>query len=268
IAVMGPDVRWVGNERGRARETEWSVVPNANLDPALIAAESQHELIMPPTRVTMGRDLGSRELIRDANTLVWYPAESDVSIRPSWFYTASDDGQTKTPEQLLELYFTSVGRNSNLLLNVPPNKEGRIGDEEVKSLLGFARLREELFSRNLLEDASVKIKSVCPSRARMVCDGDYETGVCLNKGKLIAWEWKNPVTFSVLLIQEDIRRGQRVESFSLEYLAEDGSWQKAAEGSTIGYKRLLRFAPVTTTAARLVIHSSRLEPFIAETGLY
>ena len=268
IAIMGPDVRWVGNERGWARETEWSVVPNQRLDPALVASESQHELIMPPTKVTSGRDLGGREIIKNAKTLVWYPAETDVSIRPSWFYTAADDGQTKTPEQLMDIYFTSVGRNSNLLLNIPPDKTGRFGDEEVKSLLGFARLREELFSHNLLEDARVDIKSVSPSRARMVCDGDYDTGVRLDKGQVIAWEWGKPVTFSVLLVQEDIRRGQRVESFSLEYLSEDGTWLKAAEGSTIGYKRLLRFAPVTTTAARLVIHSSRLEPFISETGLY
>ena len=268
IAVMGPDVRWVGNERGRARETEWSVVPNNNLDPSLIAAESQHELIMPPTRMTREPDLGSRELIRNAKTLVWYPAESDVSIRPGWFYNDNDAGQTKTPEQLIDIYFKSVGRNSNLMLNIPPNKEGRFGDEEVESLLGFARLREKIFETNLIDFSEVTIDCLSPARARMVCDGNYDTGICLDKGQVIAWKWQEAVTFSIFLSQEDIRKGQRVESFSLEYKTEEGTWATAAEGSTIGYKRLLHFEPVTTNEARMVIHSSRLEPFIAETGLY
>ena len=127
---------------------------------------------------------------------------------------------------------------------------------------------EKIFETNLIDFSEVTIDCLSPARARMVCDGNYDTGVCLDKGQVIAWKWQEAVTFSIFLAQEDIRKGQRVESFSLEYKTEEGTWATAAEGSTIGYKRLLHFEPVTTTEARMVIHSSRLEPFIAETGLY
>ena len=251
ISIMGPDARWVGNESGIARTTEWSVVPNNKLDPAMIAGNSQKELIMPPTRVTMDEDLGSREIISKARTLVWYPAETDVSIRPSWFYTSKDDGCTKSAEQLLNIYFTSVGRNSNLLLNIPPDKTGRFGTDEVESLMGFAELRKKTFGHDFLPEAS----SATIARSESDWGG-------------IEWTWDKSVTFSIFMAQEDIRQGQRVEEFSLEYMGENGEWIEAASGTTIGYKRLLRFEPVTASRVRLVIKSARHTPVICGTGLF
>lgn len=276
IAIVGPDVRWVGSERGVGRLSEWSVVPNNKLDPALIAADSQHELIMPPTRVVRDEDLGSREVIGKAKTLVWYPSEADVSIRRSWFYTESDIGTTKSPERLLNIYFTSVGRNSNLLLNIPPNRDGLFGEEEVESLRGFAELRREMFGHNLLSDAKLRSFSGfswCGKNARAAGDGNYDTSVRLKQcgdgsyGCITA-RWDAPKTFSVLMLQEDIRQGQRIESFTLQYLGEDGEWHTVAEGTTVGYKRLMRFDPVTATAVRLLIGSARHTPVIAEYGLF
>ena len=251
IAIMGPDARWVGNERGIARRTEWSVVPNNNLDPQVIADNSQKDLIMPPTRVTMDVDLGSREVISKARTLVWYPAETDVSIRPSWFYTPKDDGCTKSAEQLLDIYFTSVGRNSNLLLNIPPDKSGQFGKDEVESLLDFARLRKKTFERDLLKEASARRIRGCGN-----CHGGME------------WTWNKPVTFSIFMVREDILKGQRVEAFSLEYMGADGTWEEAASGTTIGNKRLLRFEPVTASRVRFVIHETRHKPVVSEFGLF
>lgn len=273
IAVMGPDVRWVGNESGIGRETEWSVVPNDKLDPALVTADSQHELIMPPTRVTRGTDLGSRDVIRNARTLVWYPAEADVSIRPSWFYTDADNGLTKSAERLMDIYFTSVGRNANLLLNIPPNKEGLFGEDEVNSLLEFAALRRKTFENNLLSEATVKIEGFSKKASRAVCDGNYDTGIVLGQNckgayQCIDFKWNEPQTFSVFLIQEDIRKGQRVESFTLEFKCADGAWNKLVSGSTIGHKRLLKFDPVSASEVRLVIDAARHDPVIAEIGLF
>lgn len=273
IAVMGPDVRWVGNERGRGRESEWSVVPNDRLDPNLIAASSQHELIMPPTGVTTKKEIASKEMIMDARTLVWYPAEADVSIRPSWFYTETDDGKTKSAEVLMAIYFNSVGRNCNLLLNIPPDKRGLFGGAEVESLMEFARMREEKFKDNLLSDAEVSISGVKRNKTSAICDGDYDSSVELVKvkGELtwrVYWSWDEAKTFSTLMLQEEIRKGQRVEAFSLEYKDSQGLWQEAVEGSTIGYKRLLEFESVTASEIRLVIRDARHDPVIAEAGLY
>ncbi|MGN1211113.1 MAG: alpha-L-fucosidase [Candidatus Cryptobacteroides sp.] len=252
ISIMGPDVRWVGTETGIGRETEWSVLPSG---------------------VTRGKDLGSREVISNAKSLVWYPAEADVSIRPSWFWTDSDDGQTKTAEKLMDIYFTSVGRNANLLLNIPPDRDGLFGEDEVNSLLGFAELRRKTFGQNLLEDASVRIKNISRKASRAVCDGDYDTSIVLGENDKgcynnILFNWNAPQTFGIFLIQEDIRKGQRVESFTLEYKGEDGLWQEAVSGTTAGYKRILRFEPVTSSEARLTINSARHRPAISEIGLY
>ncbi|MDD5820094.1 MAG: alpha-L-fucosidase [Bacteroidales bacterium] len=273
IAVVGPDVRWVGNERGVARESEWSVVPNANLSPEMIAENSQKELIVPPTRVNRDEDLGSRELLLKAGTLVWYPAECDVSIRPSWFYTDSDNGKTKSAERLMDIYFSSVGRNSNLLLNIPPNREGLFGEDEVKSLTEFAHMKDSLFAENLLESARISLDSRSDNGLRELCDSVFESSIALAAGNDGGWGalefcWDNPQTFSTLLIQEDISQGQRIEEFSLEYQAEDGQWLKAAEGTTVGYKRLLRFDPVKASRLRLVIPAARHTPVLSEVGLY
>lgn len=268
IAVMGPDVRWVGTETGYGREQEWSVVPANNLNPEAIAANSQQGLAFKPQGDMMGSDLGSREKIRKAKGLVWYPAETDVSIRPGWFYHQKEDDKVKTPEKLLDIYYSSVGRNGVLLLNIPPDKRGQIHEEDVKNLKAWRRLLDQTFATNLAKGA--KIISANGRKKKAVLDGKYNS-YWTTKGTdttaVLELDLKTPKTFDLLLLQENITVGQRIERFVLEY-SDGNEWKKAAEGTTVGYKRLLRFDPVTASKLRLRILSSRLNPTLSEIGLF
>jgi len=268
IAVMGPDVRWVGTETGYGREQEWSVVPANNLNQQAIAENSQQAVAFKPEGNMMGDDLGSRNKIVGAKGLVWYPAETDVSIRPGWFYHSAEDDKVKTPEKLLDIYYNSVGRNGVLLLNIPPDKNGLIHPNDAKNLKAWKQLRDEIFANNLAKGAT--IKSANGRNAKHLLDGQYKT-YWTTKGAdttaTIELDLKSAKTFDVLLLQENILVGQRIEKFLFEYF-ENGKWKKAAEGTTVGYKRLLRFDPITASKVRLRILSSRLNPTLAEVGLY
>jgi len=261
IAVMGPDVRWVGTETGRGRETEWSVVPATNLDQAAIGDNSQKQVLQAPDCDKRADDLGSRSKVLEAKGLVWYPAETDVSIRPGWFYHADQDSLVKTPEQLMDIYLTSVGRNGVLLLNIPPNTDGLLAQEDVESLKGFTALRNQVFGNNLLNGAEGE---------RALIDGDYDTYVTTEGTETAEYIYKlsEPTTFNIVGLQEEIRHGQRVESFALDIQTEAGEWQEVASGTTIGYKRLLPFDEVTAQMVRLRITGCRRAPVLAEFGLF
>jgi alpha-L-fucosidase len=268
IAIMGPDVRWVGTETGYGREQEWSVVPANNLDQASVAAHSQQGLAFKPTGDMRGSDLGSRDKIRNAKGLVWYPAETDVSIRPGWFYHAKEDDKVKSPEKLLDIYYSSVGRNGVLLLNIPPDRRGLVHEVDVKNMTEWKRLVNETFKANIAKGA--KVKSANSIKPKKLIDAKYKTH-WTTKGQdttaIIELHLERDKTFDVLMLQENIAYGQRIEKFVFEYM-EGGEWKRAAEGTTVGYKRLLRFDPITTGKVRLRILSSRLNPILSEFGLY
>jgi len=267
IAIMGPDVRWVGTESGHGRETEWSVVPANNLDQNDITKNSQHDKIFKPEGDMRGSDLGGLDKIKNAKGLVWFPAETDVSIRPGWFYHAAEDDKVKSPEKLLDIYYNSVGMNSVLLLNIPPDKNGLINEADIQALQGWKKLRDETFKINLAGNATVQCTNGLHLNAML--DDNYQTYFTTrgnDTSAIITFTLKDAKTFDVLLLQENISVGQRVEKFMLEYW--DGkTWIKATEGTTIGYKRLLRFPAITTSKVRLSI-SARLNPTIAAFGLY
>lgn len=268
IAVMGPDVRWVGTESGYGRATEWSVVPTTNTSQEQIAAGSQTNEIIKPEIDQMAADIGSREKIKGATGLVWYPAETDVSIRPGWFYHPEEDKQVKTPEKLLDIYFNSVGRNGVLLLNIPPDQRGLIHENDEKNLQEWNRLIESTFKTNLMKGAT--FKSVNGKNTRALNDAKFDSH-WITKGTdttaSIEIHLQGPQTFDVFSIQENITVGQRIEAFVLEY--QDGQeWKKITEGTTVGFKRLLRFPVVQAEKLRLRITSSRLNPTIAEMGIY
>lgn len=230
IAVMGPDVRWVGTESGYGRETEWSVVP-------------KDSLFSPPGNM-MDEDLGSRVKILDAKTLVWYPSEVDVSIRPGWFYHSREDSMVKSSETLADIWYSSVGRNSVLLLNLPPDRRGLIHGNDVAALMGMKQILDATFKDNLAEKAKIT-----------------------RNDSVILLDLPLPVIVDRAMIQENFRNGQRVEAFVLQ--AWDGlAWREIMGGTTIGYKRLLRFEPVKTSRVRLKILSSRDVPEITTFGLY
>ncbi|MHB9030723.1 MAG: alpha-L-fucosidase [Candidatus Latescibacterota bacterium] len=274
IAVMGPDVRWVGTESGYGRETEWSVVPATPSMLEEIAQNSQQTegagTFTPPGNM-MEQDLGSREKLRNAQELFWYPSEVDVSIRSGWFYHAAEDSLVKTPEKLADIWFSSVGRNSVLLLNLPPDKRGLIHENDVKSLRGMRDILDATFRTNLAGKATLAASN--PNQKfdlRSILDSDNKTFWTPGPGVTsctLEFDLGEQKTFDCLLVQENFRNGQRVEEFTLEAWR-NGKWEEISRGTTIGYKRLLRFPAVTVQKVRLRILSSRDYPEIATFGLY
>jgi alpha-L-fucosidase len=269
IAVMGPDVRWVGTETGQGRETEWSVVPADAQSQESISKNSQTSVVFRPKGDMMGDDLGSRDKIKNAKALVWYPAETDVSIRPGWFFHEKENDKVKTPKQLADIYFSSVGKNGVLLLNIPPNKKGLIQKEDSLHLVQWRKIISNTFKNNLASSASLKISN--GKNAKALIDGKYDTYWTTVSAKdttaEIEFTFPQQKTFDILSLQENIKIGQRIEKFEAEYWG-GKEWIVFTQGTTVGYKRLLRFSPVTTNKVRLKILSSRLNPTLSEAGFY
>ncbi len=267
IAIVGPDIRWVGTESGYGRESEWSVLPINSTDQKKITEASQSNVNIIPAIDYQKDDLGSRQKIKDATGLIWYPAETDVSIRPGWFYHSKQDNEVKSPGKLLDIYFSSVGYNSVLLLNIPPDRRGLLHGNDVKAIKGLKKLLDKMYSINYASDANISsdgtgTKGIIDNQMKTfwTTKGEKETGtITINLPK--------PQTIDVLCLQENISIGQRIEKFKLEY--RDGEiWKEAGKGTTVGYKRLVRFHPVTAKDFRLFIEGSRLNPTISELGLY
>jgi alpha-L-fucosidase len=244
IFGMGPDVRWVGTESGVGRETEWSVVPVRVSDPrGLVEGDHPLDAVFLPGDMT-GDDLGSRARIDTARVLAWYPAETDVSIRPGWFYHAAEDARVKSPEELVDIYHTSVGRNGVLLLNVPPDRRGLIAEPDRRSLLGMRRLLDATYGENVLEGARFS-----------------------RTAETVTAEFDRARSFDRLVLAERIAGGQRIEAFRLEAW-EAEAWRTVAAGTTIGAKRILLFPETSAEKVRLVVTASRGVPDLATIGLY
>ena len=241
-AIMGDDVRWVGNEKGIGRETEWSATV---LAPGIYTrAEEQNQRLGVSSTA---QDLGGRKVLVDAKELFWYPSEVDVSIRPGWFYHTDQDNQVKSLAHLADIYFQSVGYNSVLLLNIPPDKNGLIHETDARRLEELATYLRHTFDDNYLKKGNARW---------MARSGDFKE-----------FQVKKNALVNTLLIQEDIAKGQRIERFLLEGCVE-GNWQKLAEGTTVGYKRLVRFAACQPDSIRLTVLSARDEARVLRMGLY
>lgn len=251
----GPDIRWCGNERGFVNETNWNT----------ITADTLYA----------GKG-GIQKLLNtgEENGTSWIPAEVDVSIRPGWFYHAKEDSLVKTPEQLFDIYLSSVGRGANLILNIPPDRRGLINEIDVASLLGWKKLIDERFRTDLALNKVAKASTVrgdFPAyEASMVTDGKKETYWATNdqeiSGSLEIDLGENKL-ISYVLIQEYIKLGQRVKSFSVE-LEKDGNWVEAAHGTTIGYKRIVRIDPVEAQKVRVIINDSKACVVISNVEVY
>lgn len=242
MAIMGDDVRWVGNERGLGRETEWSATV---LAPGIYArSEASNKRLGV---YSQAKDLGSREMLKNATELFWYPSEVDVSIRPGWFWHESENGKVKSLKHLADIYFQSVGYNSVLLLNIPPDRRGHIHEADVARLKEFAAYRQQAFADNRVKKGQ---------KMWDAASGDQRV-----------YKLKPSSKINVVLLQEDIARGQRVESFRVEGRV-GGQWQLLGEGTTVGYKRMLRFPEVEAEALRITIGSSRLEAHISNVAAY
>lgn len=203
-----------------------------------------------------------------AKGLVWYPAETDVSIRPGWFYHAEEDDKVKSPEKLLDIYFNSVGKNSVLLVNIPPDKKGMIHDSDISTLMKWKALRDEMFKNNLAKSATFSSNNGI--NTNLLADENsttYFTTKNKYEATVIDIDLKIPQLVNVVLLQEDISKGQRIEQFEVEALV-NKKWRKIAAGSTVGYKRLIQFDTVHTKKLRLKIIASRLNPQFSEIGIF
>ena len=241
-AIMGDDVRWVGNERGLGRETEWSATV---LTPGTYArCEEQNKAL--GVKAT-SKDLGGRDMLVNAKELFWYPSEVDVSIRPGWFYHQQEDNQVKSLKHLTDIYFKSVGYNSVLLLNIPPDQRGRISDADVNRLKEFADYRKEIFAYNRVK-GGLKAWTARPGDTRV-------------------YQLKPKSEINVVMLREDISKGQRMEAFTVEALTADG-WKEIAKGTTVGYKRLIRIPAVEARQLRVKVDACRLAANISEVAAY
>ncbi len=251
----GPGVRWVGNERGIAGETNWNMIS----PDTLFAGKPGIESLL---------NTGSGE------GTAWIPAEVDVSIRPGWFYHAGEDSLVKSPQKLLEIYLTSVGRGSTLLLNVPPDQRGRIHDNDVTALRGFRALLDQEFKTNLAPHARItassfrgNLKKFDPS---LLIDESKETfwatDDTITSGTIeISWDGRKTIRYVVL--QEFIALGQRVKSFTIDAW-KDNQWLPVVQGTTIGYKRILKIDPADTDKVRINITASKACPAISNIEIY
>ncbi len=266
IAIMGPDIRWVGTETGVGRASEWSVIPLKDSIINRCWNGVTDQSIFLPIGDRTEEDLGSRTQLEDATKLIWYPAETDVSIRPGWFYHQQEDEKVKTGPALFEIYKSSVGRNGVLLLNVPPTREGRIHPNDSMSIVEFGAIIRNTFKFNRI--SSIRYDQIDVST--ILTDDSLETSLTLQKKDTITFEIITAEDDSVnlLKVQENIKLGQRVEKFMLEKMENNGLWSPVCEGTTIGYKRILSFPTQHGRRWRFTILSSRYHPAIAEIGLY
>ncbi|MBS1977659.1 MAG: alpha-L-fucosidase [Bacteroidetes bacterium] len=239
----GPGLRWTGNEKGMAGETNWNMI-------------TPDTLYAGKAGITDLLNTGSE------NGSQWIPAEVDVSIRPGWFYHPEEDDKVKSPEELFNLYLTSVGRGSTLLLNVPPDRRGLLHEKDVASLEGFRKLLDERLTKNKARKARVKTSESRDDHqfaASNLVDGDRFTYWATSddvKAASAELEFDDEIEARYILLQEYIELGQRIKSFSIEARVND-EWKKVAEGTTIGFKRIIPLTNVRTNALRINILDSR-----------
>ncbi|MFO7732617.1 MAG: alpha-L-fucosidase, partial [Candidatus Aminicenantes bacterium] len=258
--------RWIGNEAGVTRESEWSVVPVPRMD-NLPDEESPGGIAGLDAQA---RDLGSRQRIAEAakegGRLVWYPGQVDVSIRPGWFYHAAEDDKVKTLDHLLDIYDTSVGGNAQLLLNVPPDKRGLVHENDARRLAELGDRIRAAFAVDLAAGARM-YNLVSRQAAGPKKSGRRPTVYKDVTQEAFEWTLGAAGTFNVAVLRENLSSGQRVESFALDAWDGEG-WREIARGTTVGWKRLLRFPAVTASKVRVRVLEARDKPVIAGLSLH
>lgn len=274
INVCGPDIRWCGNEAGDTRPAEWSVVPQRTSETERIAQLSQQEdnAVFRERKISASdNDLGSREILKEEEQLIWYPAEVNTSIRPGWFYHEEEDSQVRSLEELLYIYYNSVGGNAMFLLNIPPNKDGLLSMVDVKRLHEVGKYLESSFKTNLIESAALAVDSAMEGHAiEAVRTEDYENFFKTEDGitaAVINISWDKEQIIGHIVLKENINYSQRIEKFYIE-AEQDGVYYKIYEGSVVGYKRIIQLDAVKTKNIRIHITDSRVASTISFIGIY
>ena len=250
----GPDVHWIGNENGFAGETFWSTI---NKD-----------------AIVIGKSDASYLNSGDSKGKNWIVGQCDVSIRPGWFYHPEEDHKVKSPQQLMDIFYKSVGRNAILLLNLPPNQEGIIHPNDVKVLQEFKRIREQTFAVDLAQKASATASNYRGKYAKfhpinVLKESAYWATDATVLSSDLFLDFKEPQSFNRILLQEPIEFGQRIESFELAtFNPATSEWTTIFKGTTIGYKRILRVAQQKTMKLRLRITKANNSIAISKLGLF
>ena len=244
----GPDIRWVGNEKGYANKTTWSN----------IYKDSVYGGMPDYYKFSSGQENGSH----------FIPTETDVSIRPGWYYHPEEDDKVKSLEKLIDIYFNSVRLNSSLLLNIPVDNRGLIHENDTKRLYELNNYIRNTFSNNFFMESKMyfndtshpidklidnKISTICPFKSKL----NNVIEISLNENKII----------DIFKISENINLGQRVKKFRLQALVDD-IWVIIEEGTTIGSKRLIKFEPIDIKKLKFTIIDSKDIPMISEIGIY
>jgi alpha-L-fucosidase len=257
---VGPDIRWVGNEKGFAGETDWATYdPVGENGTAASPGNVQAKLSGTGTR----------------HGAHWLPAECDVSIRPGWFWHAKENDRVKTTEQLMDLYYRSVGHGASFLLNVPPDRRGLLGENDVASLRGFGDKLRTTFATNLAADAKITASNVRGRskifRSENLVDGDSATYWCTDDAVTTAEvtvDFRRPASFDVVRLREEIRLGQRVDAFALD-IWKDDAWKEFGTGTSIGACRIVRAQQkATTPRLRLRITEAAACPAVSELAAF
>lgn len=274
INVCGPDIRWCGNEAGDTRRSEWSVVPKRACETERIAELSQQtdDNVFRERKISAtDSDLGSRAILEKESDLIWYPAEVNTSIRPGWFYHGEEDEHVRSLEELINIYYNSVGGNAMFLLNIPPTKEGLIHNNDLQRLREIGIYLSTAFQKNLLEFAEISVDSYSDNfNIEHVRTDDYDTYFKTEDGLtscIIDIVWKQKQTIDHIVMKENILMSQRIEHFIItaELM---GEYQTLYEGTIIGYKRIIKLNSVTTDKIRIYITDSRVSPTLSFLGIY
>ena len=238
---IGPDIRWVGNEKGFAAETNWNMLDTAGFKRGLGAP--------PNDTLQQGNYWGKN----------WIPAECDVSIRPGWFYHASEDNKIKQPKELFQLYLKSVGRGANLLLNVPPNRKGLISEKDSAALAGFKKLKDKNFSNNLLKEASTYYEftsNELSENSMKIRELDHPSQTyAINMQNFIV-QMNEPVKMNCIILREAIHLGQTIRRFNIVFYNGDKAINQIL-GTSIGRKRILTFPAMTVTSFKVYVEDAK-----------
>lgn len=261
ISVSGPDVRWIGNEGGRVRKSEWSVIPDEKDSAESVAENSQQNAeetkLMAKKLSDRDEDLGSRELLKNYENLVFKPAEADVSINMGWFHTSnifSYARKGRSARTLAEIYFNSVGGNASMLLNVPPNKKGLIGKSEIKRLEKFTKRISEPFEREIKNVEFLIVTKDGQKRKTDVCFDKKEVSYIFEDDELaLRVCFQKEEKLSIINLCEDLTKSQRIEGFHILAKDRKGQFNKIYEGTVIGSRKIVRLEKAVHTDELLIL---------------
>ena len=244
----GPDVRWVGNEKGYANKTTWSN----------IYRDSLYGGMPDYNKFSSGQELGTH----------FIPTETDVSIRPGWYYHPEEDGKVKSLDKLVDIYFNSIGLNSSLLLNIPVDTRGLIHENDSERMLELGEFLKNTFNKNLLEESKILFNNKSHPINKII-DKNINTFSSFksNKNNVIKITLKNEKLVDIFEISENINLGQRIKEFIFEIKVNE-KWVTIEKGTTIGIKRLIKFKPTIIKELRFTIVDSKDIPLVSELGLY